>query len=241
MPTETRKLVIRAHRPWLRGSIWAVLAIVTLAAIYIAFEGGRRRAGHDSLAAWQQRRELQAKIVQLEKTNTALRTKVAELETGQVSGRQESSELARTVSELQGQVARQNQDLAFYRGIVSSSVGGTSVRINRVVVVPGSAPDQFSVRVVLVQTVQPEKNVSGTMTFSLEGIEQHKPATYPLARLTADKREQLKFSFRYYEDLDQQLVLPKGFQPATVHVEVRAADRTGEPLTQTFEWRVQET
>ncbi len=241
MPTETRKLVIRVHRPGLRALLWGVCIVLTASAIYLAFEIGRRGAGYDSISAWKQRRELHQKIEQLDKRNAALRAQLAELETGQVSGRQERAELTRSVGELQDQVAQQKQDLAFYRGIVSANAGGTSVRIHRVTIVPGDAPDRFNLRVVLVQTTRAERNVSGTMTLTLEGLEQDKPATYPLERVAAEKGDPLKFSFRYFEDIDEPIVLPAGFRPAKVHVEVRVADRTGEPLTETFDWRVQET
>lgn len=238
--TETRRLVIRTHRPWLRVLIFSSLAVIAIASIYLAFEFGRLGAGHNSLTAWQQRRELQSTITRLEKDNASLRARIAELETGQVSGGQERSELARTVSELQSQVARQNQDLTFYRGIVAASAGGTSVRIQRVVIAPGDSANNFALRVVLVQTARAEKNISGTMTLSVSGFEQNNPVTYTLDRLSADKRTQLKFSFRYFEDIDQPLALPAGFIPAKIQVEVRAEGRTGEPLTETFPWNVQQ-
>ncbi len=241
MPTDTRRLVIRAHRPWQRRLIWGGVAALALLAVYLAFEIGRRGAGYDSLQAWQQRRALNATIAELQKANAGLRASMAELETGQVSAHREREELARSIGELQSRIARQNQDLTFYRGIVSDSAGGTRVRIHRVVIEPGENSGNYRIRVVLVQTARPEKDVSGTMTLSVAGAEGDKPAEYPLQRLTQQKLERLRFSFRYFEDIEQQIELPAEFRPASVNVEVRAAGRTGEPLSEKFEWRVQES
>jgi cell division protein FtsB len=241
MPIDTRRLVIRSHRPWLRPLLWGGLGVLMVAVVYLAFELGRLGAGHDSLAAWQQQRALQNTIEQLRRTNADLRAGLAELQTGQVSARHEREELARSIGELQGRIAQQNKDLAFYRGIVSDSAGANRVRVHQVTIAPGETAGGYRIRVVLVQTARPERDVSGTVTLSLEGAERGQPALLPLARLTADKREQLRFSFRYFQEFEQQVLLPADFTPAGVQVEVRAAGRTGEPLTEKFEWRVQES
>lgn len=221
--------------------IWVCAALLALLSIYVAFELGRRGAGYDSIDAWRQRSALQGTIKQLQKDNETLRAELAELKTGQVSGRQEREELARSLSDLQGQLARQNQDLAFYRGIVSAAGSANRVSIHRVVISAGEGAGHFKVSVVLAQTARPEKDVAGTVTLSLEGMEQGRPAVYPLTRLSADKSAQLKFSFRYFQDLEQPIALPAGFTPASLTVEVRTAGR-GEPaVNQKFEWRVQET
>jgi hypothetical protein len=238
MPTQTRRLVIRPHRPWVRPVLWASLALVLIAAVYLAFEAGRHGAGHDSILAWQQRRGLQGVVDRLEKTNAALRAEIAELKTGQVSGGQEREALARNVGELQRQLARQNQDLAFYRGIVSSPAGESRVNVHRAVISPADTPGRFRVSVVLVQTARPEKDASGTLTLSVEGTQQGKPVVHPLERLTDGKPQPLKFSFRYFEDIVREVALPAGFEPANLNVEVRAG--RGEPVNRKFEWRVQE-
>jgi cell division protein FtsB len=239
MPTETRRLVIRPHRPWQRPLLWTVLAVVVLGAVYLAFEAGRHGAGHDTILAWQQRRGLQTKMNTLEKTNAALRAEIAELKTGQVSSGQEREALARNVVDLQRQLARQNQDLAFYRGIISSPAGESRVNVHRAVIEPADTPGRFRVSVVLVQTARPEKDVSGTVALSVEGSEQGRPVVYPLERLSGGKTEPLKFSFRYFEDLVREMTLPPGFTPANLNVEVRVSGRGG-PVSRKFEWRTQE-
>jgi cell division protein FtsB len=239
MPTETRRLIIRPHRPWLRPLLWGGLAVVMLAIVYVAHEAGRYGAGHDSILAWKQRRGLQADMDELKKTNAALRAEIAELKTGGVSGSQEREALARNVSELQAQLARQNQDLAFYRGIVSSPAGESRVNVHRAVIAPADTPGRFRVGVVLVQTARPEKDVSGTVTLAIEGAEQGRPVVYPVERLAEAKAGPLKFSFRYFENVEREVTLPAGFTPANLNVDVRVNGRS-EPLSRKFEWRTQE-
>lgn len=241
MPVEATNLVIRAHRPWLRRVIWiGGLALLPLS-LYLTYEFGRLDGGYDRLTVGQQQRELTVEIERLEKANTELRAKVAELETGHMSHQQETAELSRSVAELQAQVARQSQDLAFYRGIVGSTIGAPGIKVQRFQVRAGAASDHFHLRMVLVQAVRPDNVVSGTVALTLQGTERGKSVTYNLARLTADGRDQLPFSFRYVQDLDQEVVLPDGFAPARVSVEVRASGRSGAPFNQSFDWDVQPT
>ncbi len=241
MPVEATNLVIRTYRPWVRRLIWiAGLALLPLS-FYLMYEFGRFDGGYDRLTVGQRRRELEVELERLEKANAEMRAKVAELETGHVSHEQESAELARTVAELQAQVARQSQDLAFYRGIVGSTIGAPTIKVQRFQVHAGSSPRQHRLRLVLVQAVRPDNVVSGTVALTVQGTERGKPVTYSLGRLTADGRDQLPFSFRYVQDLDQEVVLPEGFEPARVSVEVRASGRSGAPFNQSFNWTVQPT
>ena len=241
MPVEATNLVIRTQRPWVRRLIWFTGLAVLPLALYLMYEFGRFDGGYDRLTVGQHRRELEVEIERLQKANAELRAQVAELETGRVSHQQESAELARSVAELQAQVARQSQDLAFYRGIVGSTIGAPTIKVQSFQVHPGSAPRHHRLRLVLVQAVRPDNVVAGTVALTLQGTERGKPITYSLGRLTADGRDQLTFSFRYVQDLDEEIVLPDGFEPARVSVEVRASGRSGTPFNQSFDWAVQPT
>jgi len=233
--------VIRTQRPWVRRVFLGTLIAFAPIAIYLTYELGRFDGGYDRLSAGQERREQEVAIERLEKANAELRGKLAELETGRTSQTQEREELARTVSELQTQVARQAQDLQFYRGIVSTTVGAPNVKVQRFTVANGSAARRFRLRMVLVQAARPENTVNGTVALTVEGSERGKNVTYNLAKLAPDGRAQVQFSFRYFQDLDQEIQLPEGFAPARVTVEVRASGRASSPAMQTYDWAVQTT
>lgn len=236
-PTPTT-LVIRTHHPWLRRVWWGLAIALVPLGFYLTYELGRFDGGYDRLSAGQERREQEVAIERLEKANAELRGKLADLETGRVSQQQEREELARTVTDLQTQVARQAQDLQFYRGIVSTTVGAPNVKVQRFQIVKGSAARRYKLRIVLVQAARPENVVSGTVALTVEGSERGRAVTYNLPRLTPDARAQVPFSFRYFQDLDQEIVLPEGFQPARVNVEVRASGRASSPATQSYTWVV---
>ena len=238
MPAQPSTLVIRARRPWVRRALWIAALAVLPAVLYLTYELGRFDGGYDRLTVGQHRREFEVEIERLQKSNVELRAQVAELETGRVSQEQERRELARTIGDLQAQVGRQSQDVAFYRGLVNSTLNAPNIKVQKFEVVAGDGNGRYHLRMVLVQAVRPDNIVTGTVELTVEGTQRGQPAKYGLARLTGDGRTQLPFSFRYFQDLDQEVALPDGFRPGRVNVEVKSSGRSA-PLSQSFNWNVQ--
>jgi len=241
MPLDTTTLVIRTRRPWVRRLTWGAAVVLIPLSLYLAYEFGRFDGGYDRLSVSQQRREQEVEIERLERENAQNRARVAELETGRVSQEKEREELSATVAQLQTQVQRQSQDLTFYRGIVSATAGGPPIKVQRFAVLPGSAPRRFKLQLVLIQASKPENAISGTVLMTLEGTEGGRRVTYNLSKLSADGKAQLPFSFRIAQNLDQEVVLPEGFVPGRVSIEVRPSGSSSTPLNQSFNWAVQST
>jgi hypothetical protein len=65
-----------------------------------------------------------------------------------------------------------------------------------------------------------------------------KATTLDLSVLTPGRQKELPFNFRYFENLDQAVALPVGFQPEKVAVEVRSSKKDVAPASQSFPWSV---
>ncbi len=240
LPTE---FVIRRRAP-LRGLTITVAAVVLgLLALYAVYELGRYDAGYDRLAVFAQRSELKARIDTLESTNRRLHQQLAELDTLRIGRAQERAELARTIGDLQTQIARQTQELAFYRDYVAQQ-GNTQgepeggVKIQQVRITALAQPQHFHVHLALVQAAHPEASVSGTLTLALVGQSGGHPANLDDAALTGTADASHSFTFHYFQDFDQDVTVPAGFLPDHLAVEVHSARKGVAPLQQNFGWRV---
>jgi len=231
-------LVVRTYAPVRRFITMGVGVLLAIFSLYAAYELGRFDAGYDRMAASQQRTELEVEIGRLEKSNRDLRTQLAALETMRVGHERERAEVARTIVDLQGRLARQQQDLAFYRGIVTQSAGALGVKIQQLRIENADAPRRYRVRLTLVQAGRPDSAVSGTLSLKVDGAAGGSAASHELASLTGQKQSELPFNFRYYENFEQEIALPEGFTPERVTVVVRATRKGVTPLTQTFAWKV---
>jgi hypothetical protein len=102
----------------------------------------------------------------------------------------------------------------------------------------GEKPGQFRVHLALVRTGRPDDTVNASLRLSIEGITNGVPATLNFSELTGGQQREQAITFRYFENLDQEIELPSGFRPEQLIVEVRSSRKGVEPLTQTFLWSV---
>lgn len=231
-------LVVRTYAPARRVLTVIALTLLGAFALYVVYELGRFDAGYDRLAVAQERVEHQVGVDRLEKANRELRTRLAELDTIRVGRAREQAEVSRTIGDLQAQVARQTQELAFYRGIVAQSATSPGVKIQQLRIGSGSKPGRYLVRLNLVRSVRPEDVVSGSLAVTAEGVRNDQATALDLAALTGGKVRELRFTFRYFENFEQEISIPAGFAPERLTVEVRSSRKGVSPVTQTFPWNV---
>jgi hypothetical protein len=230
-------LVIRTHSPSRRLIIIGVILLIAAFALYIVYELGRFNAGYDRLEVAQQRTELEVEIERLGKTNRELRTQLAELDTIRIGRAREQAEVTRTIGDLQAQVARQTQELAFYRGIVAQGATAVGVKVQQVHIALGAKPQHFMMHIALVRSVRPDSVAIGSIALSVDGTTaDDKPLTLDLPAITPTKLKELPFNFRYFENLDQDVSLPAGFKPEKLAVEVRSNKKDVAPASQSFPW-----
>lgn len=231
-----QKVVIRTYAPQRAWIVGAALVAIAIFGGYLLFEYGRSRAGFDQLAALRARVELRREIRARDEIIRGLRRESAELATLRRSQAEERAEFARTIGELQAEVARQSQQLAFYQGIVVQAANAAEAKVQQLRMVPGSAPGRFVVRFTLVQTGRPDRTISGRVLLTVEGRRGTAPATLGMLALFGDRPFELPFSFRYFENLDPEIVIPDGFRPERIIVEIRSSRREVAPVSQTFVW-----
>ena len=228
-------LVVREQHAPKRGIILgAVVAALALMLLYVTYELGRYNAGYDRLAVAQERTELEVAIERLEKSNRELRTQLAELETIRVGHAREQAEVSRTIGDLQAQVARESQELAFYRGVVAQGASELGVKVGQVRISPRK-PGAFTIHLALERSGRPDNSVAGSLDLHVDG-ESGKVLDLPA--LTGGKQRELPFNFRYFQNFDQEVTIPAGFKPQHLVVEVTSNRKDVAPLAQTFLWDV---
>jgi len=215
-----------------------LLVLIVAGGVYGMFEFGRFRAGYDVVAGLKQRAELRDVIATQETTISDLRAKVAQLESSTVGQTREREEVQRTIGELQAQVARANQELAFFRGIVTQNANSAEVKIQQARMVATATANKFRVRVTLVQPMKPDTVVSGVVILSVDGEVDGKPGRADFATLSGGKRREIPFTFRYLENIEEEITMPPGMKPEQLLVEVRSNRRGSAPVQQSYVWSV---
>ncbi len=213
-----------------------LLGLVVVSA-YLVFELGRIKAGYDIVEAANHRQALNDIIAELEEEVAELKQEVALLETHRDIDREAYKEVESSLSSLQAKIVEQRDAIAFYRGIVSPADGKPGLRVQDLTLTRGDEERQFNVRLVLVQSMQHDRKVSGDVHMSVQGSQDGADISYELAELLPDDADSdWPYSFRYFQNFNRQLLLPNGFTPRLIRVEVRSKTRSIADIEASFDW-----
>ena len=223
------------------GSVWAVRAAFAVAVVvtgYLTFEFGRIQADYNIVDAAQQRQDYDNRIKESQKQIAALNQKIALLETHREIDREAYKDVETSLSKLQEKIQQQRDAIAFYRGIISPADGQRGLRVQDLRLSKGTDERQYHVRLVLVQVMQHDRSVKGEVNFSLDGAQDGVATTYKLEQLVpADETSSWPFRFRYFQNFERQLILPEGFLPERINVEVRSRTKSIASIKQSFLWQ----
>ena len=229
----------RSHMPGtgLSRGFRAAIVLAVVVGGYLLFEFGRLQAGYNVVDAFADQQAFFGEIAALEDEIIALKQEIALLETHREVDKEAYQVVEANLAGLQRKIQEQSDAIAFYRGIVSPKDGGRGLRVQDLKLTPGKDDRHFSLRLVLVQVMQHDRSVKGQVGFSLEGTQDGEATTYTLAQLVPeDANSSWPFAFRYFQDFDRELVLPDGFIPEKINIEVNSQTKTIASLKQSFDW-----
>lgn len=234
-PDPQRFVIVRknAHlRGWL--ILGAVLWLGTLAAtwalaLHWAGPGdvlpGSARAGS---------RELREQRAQLKD----LRQQVATLKRSDQISRNANAQLQLSLTEREEEVSGLRADVDFYERLVGSTGQRQGLRVHEARFTPESA-GTWHYTVTLTQNLNRGAISKGTMRFVVDGVRGGKLSTVGWDELLqAPKAPGKPFSFRYFQQLDDSVMLPPGFTPQRVRVSLQG---NGATVDQTFAWSAAKT
>ena len=213
-----------------------VIAVLIAAAGYLVFEYGRISAGYDVVDAAAEQQAFEDRIHSLNKEIADLRQEVALLETHREVDREAYREVEGSLVTLQAKIQEQQDAIAFYRGIVSPADGNAGLRVQDLRLTRGKEEREFNLRLVLVQAMKHDRKVSGDVNLTVEGSVDGVEASYALADLITEDDKSWKFSFRYFQDFDRLILLPDGFEPERITVQVQSRTRSISSIEESFAW-----
>ena len=223
--------------PGLSAGRRTALILAILVGAYLIFEFGRIQANYNIVDAIAEQRAFQGEIERLDKRIVGLKQEIALLETHGDVEREAYDVVEVNLADLQRKIQEQQNAIAFYRGIVSPKDGGRGLRVQDLKLTRGKDERHYNLRLVLVQVMQHDRSVKGEVDFSLEGDQNGVAVTYKLEQLLPeDGNSSWPFAFRYFQDFDRELILPDGFTPEKINVEVVSRTKSIASVKQSYDW-----
>jgi len=234
------KLVVISHAPKRRAALLGLAILLALGVLYATFEFGRYEAGFRVVDSVRGALSASARIRNLEAENEKQRTQLEAAEVARRVDREGYKQVERSLGDMQSQIARLNQDLSFYRGLVQPD-SNIHVKVQQMQIVPETAAGQYRLKFVLMQTGKPDNVVAGNAAITVDGLMKGKPLSLTFAQVTPARRVSLAYSFRYFQDYDEPIQLPLGFEPTRVGVDIHSGrDRdVSHSFRQAFVWKAQ--
>ncbi len=147
MAVSFGKLEVRSYAPKRRAVLLVLLALVGAACLYGAFELGRYDAGYRVIDSVRGALSTSARIRDLEAENAQQRTELAASEVARRVDREGYKQIEQSLGDMQSQIARLNQDLSFYRGLVQPE-SAVSVKVQQMQIVPDTPAGAYHIKFV---------------------------------------------------------------------------------------------
>ena len=163
-----------------------------------------------------------------------LEQRVATLTRSDQISRDANRDLQGTLSERDEEISSLRADVAFYERFVGCSAQRRGLAVHELTLRP-QADQAWHYTATLTQNLNRGAVSSGLLTLSIEGTQDGK-----LKRLAwADLRQQpgapgVDYSFKYFQQVEGDIMLPPGFQP--LRISVRLAPAGGAAVDQTLPW-----
>ncbi|MBW8368149.1 MAG: hypothetical protein K0M70_09855 [Arenimonas sp.] len=165
-----------------------------------------------------------------------LRQQVATLRRSDQISRSANTEVQASLAEREEEVSGLRADVAFYERLVGATGQRRGLSVHEAVFTPEEG-GTWRYTVTLTQNLNRGAISKGEARVSVEGVSD--------GRLRSLRWEDLlqkpgapgqPFSFRYFQQLEGSVVLPEGFTPQRVRVQLRA---DGSTVDQAFPWQAQ--
>lgn len=229
------RFVIVPHRPHVRVLLGAglVLWVASVVGVYAWATAraapGLAKARADLVLTSRRATEAEALVKQLRQNAATLRR------SDQIS-RSANTELQASLAEREEEVSGLRADVAFYERLVGATGQRRGLTVHEAVFTP-EAGGTWRYTVTLTQNLNRGAISKGEARVSVEGVSDGR-----LRSLRWDDLVQKPdapgqpFSFRYFQQLEGSVMLPEGFTPQRVRVQLRSG---GSTVDQAFPWQAQ--
>ncbi|UUD62917.1 hypothetical protein D16iCDA_14550 [Pseudomonas seleniipraecipitans] len=206
------------------------------------------------LGTWWQAREMQVEGVDSQALQVRLheqtreldelRQRMAVLSSGEQLAQQSNEQSRQTIKLLEEQNFKQQQELAFYKGVLAPDSRADGLLIRSVDIHPTEQTGLFRFKIMLSRVGKDDKPMKGRLHVQVDGRQAGEAKSLQLRQLSDDlpsgaTKQSIPFAFKHLQVIPEggrlgQLRLPEGFEP--VQIRIKAEVEGGKPVERLIEW-----
>lgn len=229
---DRKRLVIALDRRHARG--WLIIvAALWLGTLVGTWYFSSRTAAPDLREVKGERVGNGKQLAEQEEQLKELKQQVSTLKRSDQISRNANIELQSTLAERGEEISGLRADVDFYERLVGSTGQRQGLRVHEAKFAAESA-GTWRYTVTLTQNLNRGAISKGSMRFAVDGVRGGKLSTLKWDELLQKPAAPGKpFSFRYFQQLEDSVMLPSGFTPQRVRVSLNG---NGKAVDQTFAW-----
>ena len=233
-------VVVKRRSRYVIGALVLLVIALVASLIWSSYQLGVDEGLSTRVWIVQERDDLAQKLKQSVSLAETYRQQVAALKLADEIDLQANVGVQQTILELQTQLARVQEEVQFYKGVMLPKVEDKGLRIERLRVENSGEPNRFKYNLLLTQVVSKYDYVQGDVEINLVGDEDNLGSNLPLGDISFEDQDSIRFRFRYFQNIDGELMLPDGFTPKEVMVVAQSTGRSSQRLERRFTWQVGE-
>ncbi len=215
---------------WLRSLLFLLLLLIVAWVAYQQGSGG----GSAGFAGLQP--DNTGHIEALEEERNALRRELTMVKKAAEIDQESIVSIKNQIKQFQDERLKMEEELAFLRGIVSTTNKKHALRVQNFKLEPGLENGQYIYRFSVSQVINSGIVAKGVIELNIEGLQNGRSTRLSLAQVSEEKLDKIKMRFRYFQNVEGKLLLPDGFEPATIEIDVKPSGGKLERVKESFNW-----
>ncbi len=234
--------VVTTHKPWFTFFRRTLLVLIAVGLVGGAYVYGGLSSRIEQSKAAQEASQLKKQISEARAQVDEYKLKIATLETGAAVDRTATEEVRIVNKQLKDEIAVLQEEVALYKGIMAPSLGDQGLNIQEMTLAPTSDTARFRYKLILTQVADNKRFIQGFVGVNIVGVKGGEKTVFSLKDLSPEIKDvDIKFRYRYFQDITGELSLPKDFIPEQVQVIAQATGGRNARVEKAFDWAALET
>ena len=239
--SKQEKMVVVPYRPGRRFVLVCLLVLSIGASAIGSFMFGYSNTLRSQQSEQATQQELSEQLIGAETENSELRRQVAILDRSSVMDQRATEEVQATIIGLRDRVAQLEQDIVYYRQVVSAETEDTGLIISQLDIDATRESNRYRYKLVLrQQDADGDTSLIGHVNINLVGSQGEEQQILSLRDLSAEQDQlNIRLRFKYFQNIEGELVLPDNFIPDRLQVAAVSVEPVEKSINQNFSWVVE--
>lgn len=237
-PTTTRSgsgYRLERHEPVKRVITILLVASMSLGAFLGSYKFGEYHGMQRGLAVTGVK-PLTDRIKALEAENGQLLSQTERLRRTAELDQKSVEEVRHNIGRMEGKLLELNEELSFYKTIVAPSKLQSGLHVQDFRVEPGESSTEYFYTLVLTQARVNNHPASGEAALRVSGIRNGRTETLSFSELASGGDGKILFGFKYFQSITGKFILPAGFVPSSVTLQLSPAGTGLKAVRRTYRW-----